>query len=173
MQKKNDQISLERVCHNFNVGDVYGLHELQLEHEQKAIKEGFFDENNDSLLINQIKNALLEVDIDKLDKHERKAVQNILWMWHHHATTVSIWKKHNLNHARELCKKALQYLYPTHPNKITPMIDMLLHHDIDGAHKWSEVEVGEVEKEYAKHLLDEYKKGVFNENPRTRARIDV
>ena len=164
MQKENDEeITLGQVCKYFNVEDVYELSKLNLKHDQKAIKEANFDESDPHLLNNKIKEKLQKVNLNILDKHERKVVQNILWLWYHHATTVAIWGKNNLPRARELCRTALKYQYATHPNKITPMIYMLLDGKIDDARKWNEAEVKEVEKEYALHLLDEYKKGIFND----------
>lgn len=153
--------TLSKVCKEFQVQDVYELSHIFLEYDQQAIKNETFNGYDSSTTLNKIKNCLLLLDLEAMDSEERKTVQNMLWLWFHHATTVAIWKEKNIPRARELCQIALQYLFPEHPNKITPMIWMLLSKDIEGAKKWNETEVGPHEKKYAEHLLDEYKKGVF------------
>lgn len=158
-KKKN----LQKICDEFKVKDVYELNKLNLKHDQKAIKEGFFNEKDPNLLNNRIKEKLLKLNLRELEKQEKELVQSILWLWYHHATTIAIWKDKDLSKAKKLCKKAMKYLYPNHPNKITPMIEMLLHGKIEEAKKWNKEEVNEAEKEYANHLLSEYKKGTFKE----------
>ena len=157
---------LQDICYEFGVEDICELDRLNLEHDQRAIKEGLFDENDPDLLNNRIKDRLLKLDLETLEKQEKQVVQDILWLWYHHATTVAIWRDKDLPKARDLCKRATEYLYPEHPNRITPMIQMLLHGKIEEAKKWNTDEVNEVEKEYADHLLNEYEKGTFNGKPR-------
>lgn len=159
-------MNLQEICNEFGIKDLYELDKLHLKHDQKAIKGGFFNENDADLLNNKIKKRLLELDLEELEKQEKQIVQSTLWLWYHHATTVAIWRDGDLKKARKHCRRAMEYLYPEHPNRITPMIQMLLHGKIEEARKWNEEEVNEVEKEYAVHLLNEYEKGTFNEKPR-------
>jgi hypothetical protein len=153
---------LQDICTHFGVTDVYELHQLNLKHDQKLIKNGGFDPHNSALTNNQIKAKLASLSLIDLPEEERKAVQNILWLWYHHASTVCIWQKRDLKDARIYCGVALSYLYEGHPNKITPMLCMLLKGEIDAARLWASDKVNEIERPYAEHLLVEYEKGAFN-----------
>ena len=153
---------LQEICAHFGATDIYELHQVYLFEDQRLIKNGEFDSDNGVLTNNRIKDALKSLSLANLPRAERRAVQNILWLWYHHATTVFIWGKRDLKRARAYCKVALSYLYPEHPNKITPMICMLLNGGIDAARLWASKEVNEVERPYAEHLLLEYEKGTFN-----------
>lgn len=155
------QKTLEQVCAEFNVQDVYELDQLHLIHDQKHIEGESFNANNETLVNNQIKDALMGIELSKLEEDERLAVQDILWLWYHHATTVEIWQNKDFSKAMEYCKKALKYLYPGHPNKITPMLYMALNGDIHRAKKWAETEVNAIEYAYAIYIIDEYEKGSF------------
>ncbi len=163
MKEKNGNNLLQKIFKEFGVKDMYELDRSNLEYDQKVIKENLFDENDPDLLNNRIKDRLLDIDLNELEKYERQIIQGILWLWYHHATTVAIWRDKDLSKARSLCKKAIDNLYPEHPNKITPMIHLLLHGKIEEARRWKEEEVEEVEKEYALYLLEEYEKGTFKE----------
>ncbi len=153
---------LKFICIKFKVTDLYDLHSLYHQLDQEAITNGTFDYTDSSLRLNKIKNALLEIDCQNLKATEGKIIKSILWLWYHHATTVAIWQRKDIKQARIFCKHACEYLYSDHPNTITPMISMLLEHNIQSAKEWYETKVAEVEKPYARHLLDEYAKGVFN-----------
>jgi hypothetical protein len=155
------QTTLDRICKKFGCSDVYELNALNLSYDQELVRRNAFSLIDKTFTNNQIKEDLLGVDVSYLPEFERRVVQNMLWLWFQHATTVAIWKESNLDLARELCARAVSYLYPTHPNKITYMIDMLLRHDVEGAKKWLGSEVSEVEREYGEYLLKEYEKGVF------------
>jgi len=152
---------LQKICKRFGVADVYELDRLFLAHDQELIKKSQFDPSNHSLVNNQIKDTLLSLHLGDLPQEERKVLQGILWLWYHHATTVCIWGTRDLAQARRYCAIALTHLYPEHPNKITPMLCMLLRDDIEAARLWVAREVGEIERPYAEHLLEEYKKGTF------------
>lgn len=169
MAKTAAHKQLDRVCKDFGVEDVYELAELYRQRDQENILNQIYDITNDSLVHNAIKNALLSIGLSDLPDDEQKMVKDILWLWFHHAATIALWQQHDLLLARTYCDTALLYLYPEHPNRITPMLGMLLHGDIDGAKKWAREEVGEIEREYADYLLAEYEKGTFNERPSTQS----
>jgi hypothetical protein len=155
------QAALNRICLKFKCADVYELNTLNLSSDQDLVRRNAFSLTDKTLINNQIKDDLLTINFQSLPEHEMNVVKNILWLWFQHATTIAIWKERNLDLARELCTKAISYLYPSHPNKITYMIDMLLRDDVVGARRWLVSEVNDVEKEYGEYLLKEYEKGVF------------
>ncbi|OGG67801.1 hypothetical protein A3H77_00380 [Candidatus Kaiserbacteria bacterium RIFCSPLOWO2_02_FULL_56_11] len=162
MSGRTELKRLQDICTHFGVADIYELHQLNLEHDQKLIKNCGFDPQNTALTNNQIKDKLASLSLINLPEAERKAVQNILWLWYHHATTVCIWQKRDLKQARIYCSTALSYLYEGHPNRITPVLCMLLNGEIDAARLWTAEKVNEIERPYAEHLLAEYEKGTFN-----------
>jgi len=166
MEETGAQKQLAQICANFDVADVYELSELHLKHDQESIHTETVDIDNPSLIQNKIKDALLSVKLSELPPDEQQVVRNTLWLWYHHAATVAVWQKHNLSLAREYCDTSLKYLYPEHPNKITPMLCMLLHNKPDAARQWAKEKVGSVERAYADYLLTEYEKGIFNKNLR-------
>lgn len=162
MPQPSARAELRQVCIYFGVADVYELNELNLRCDQALIKSSEFDPQDTTLVNNQIKEQLETLSLAELPEDERKTIQNILWLWYHHATTVCIWQRKNLEQARVYCETALTYLYTGHPNTITPMLCMLLRGEIYKATRWGKEMVAAVERPYAEHLLEEYKKGVFN-----------
>jgi hypothetical protein len=159
------QKQLAEICTTFNVKDVYELSELHLKHDQQSIHSENTNITDPSLVQNKIKDALLLINLSKLPVDERRVVQNTLWLWYHHAATIAVWKKHDILLARHYCDTALEYLYPEHPNKITPMLCMLLHGNEKTASQWAREKVGPVEQAYADYLLAEYERGTFNMSP--------
>lgn len=165
MTTKDAQNRLAQICADFGVADVYELAALHLKHDQESIHSENADIDNPSLTQNKIKDVLLSINLEDLPDDEQRVVKNILWLWHHHAATIAVWQRHDLPLAKTYCDTALHYLYPEHPNKITPMLCMLLHGNTEEAREWAKEKVGSVERAYADHLLEEYAKGTFNEKP--------
>jgi hypothetical protein len=159
---------LALICKDFGVADVYELAQLHLKHDQDSVHKEIYDIESTLLIHNKIKEALVSIDLSQLSADERRVIKSILWLWYHHATTIAIWQKGDLPLARKLCDTALSYLYPEHPNRITPMLCMLLHGKIDESRMWVSKEVGANERAYAEYLLLEFERGVFTENPRRK-----
>ena len=165
MARNRAEVQLNRICKKFGVSDVYELAQLHLKHDQESVQQEVYDLEDLSFTQNKIKEALLKIDIAMLETREQRVVKSILWLWYHHATTIAVWQKNDIQLAIHYCDLALSYLYPEHPNKITPMLYMLLHNRLRHAQRWAEDQVGDNERAYAEHLIAEYKKGTFKEKP--------
>ncbi|MCK4918398.1 MAG: hypothetical protein KAS02_01270, partial [Candidatus Pacebacteria bacterium] len=84
-------------------------------------------------------------------------IRNILWSWYHHAISCAIWRYHNKKKAQEYSKKALEYQFGNHPNKITKLFYLLTHNKLREAEIWSDGIITEPEKTTAKYLVKEFK----------------
>jgi len=127
--------------------------------DQKLMKSGNWDYDNQDLITNKIKNILEKVDINTLTKEEREWTQEILWFWYHHAISCALWKKKDKEKAREYAKKALEFQDENHPNKLTKLLYLLVNNRFEEATIWSRTITTNPEKETAGDLLKEYKEG--------------
>jgi len=158
---KNKSV-LKDVYIRFSVNDPGELQEAYMDEDQKLMKAGQWDYNNPVLVSNKIKSAIEEAGISNIaDKKEKKWIQNILWMWYHHAISCALWQYGDKKAALDYSEIALKLQPDGHPNKITKLFYFLLRDDIENAEQWAKSITEEPEKATSQHNLNLYKKGKF------------
>jgi len=157
-----NQSALKDLYDYFSVNDPGELQELYMTEDQKLMKAVQWDYNNPKLVTNKIKNMIEEVEISNIpDKKEKQWIQNILWMWYHHAISCALWKYGDKKAAVRYSETALNLQSNDHPNKITKLLYLLVRSDLKGAKKWEVSITEEPEKTAARHLVGLYKSGNF------------
>ncbi|MFW0870844.1 MAG: hypothetical protein ACKKL4_00045 [Patescibacteria group bacterium] len=149
------------ILDTFKVNDFDALNALFMQHDQVDIKNHTYDMDNPHAITNQIKEALLKLDLNSLEKEDKDTAYHILWLWHHHACTAAMWQIGDFARAKGLCATALSYIHEENPNKMTKLIWYLLHHKIQEARAWYKHEVSKEENEYAQMLFDAYDADAF------------
>lgn len=130
------------------------------EEDQKLMKSGSWDYNNQDLVTNKVKNILEKVDESSLSEQERKNRDEILWFWYHHAISCAIYRYHDLEKARFYAEEALKYQSRSenHPNQITKLLDLLLHDKLEEAEQLAQ-NVDPDEEDAAATQIRNYKNG--------------
>ncbi len=148
----------------FRIADVKNIRELSRvydEEDQRLMKAGEWDYGNSTLLVNQIKKALDNMDWSRLNHRQRTICREICWFWHHHAISCAIWKKKDRAFAKHHAGLALDFQDYDHPNKITMLLWWLVSDQLAQAVRWAESITEEPEKSTARSLIEEYKRGEF------------
>jgi len=115
-----------------------------------------------NLLINKAKEILEAVDPSSLTEDEKEWRDEILWFWHHHAVSCSIWRYKDKEEARAMASHARMFQSADHPNKITELFELLLNDNLEGAEVLIPTIPDEAERETGAWLVEEYKtKGLF------------
>ena len=144
------------------VSNIRELHKIYCEEDQRLMKSGDWDYDNPLLLTNFIRRELeWAPDAELLTDEEDEWRKEILWFWHHHATSCAIWKKKDKPAAKMHVFTALFYQGINHPNKITRLLSLLVLDLPEGAIRWSQEITDEAEKETAASLIKEYQEGKF------------
>jgi hypothetical protein len=131
------------------------------EEDQRLMKAGEWDYDNNTLLINKIRQALNEIDWRSLNQKQREICEEIRWFWHHHAISCAIWKKKDRIKAKHHAGLACGYQPDDHPNKITLLLWWLVSDQLEQAYRWAETITEEPEKSTAQSLIEEYKRREF------------
>lgn len=158
---KNKSI-LKDVYIGFSVSDPGELQDLYMSEDQKLMKVKKWDYNNPNLIPNKVKNMIEELGIsDITDKKEKQWIQNILWMWYHHAISCALWRYGDKEAAIKYSEIALNLQPADHPNKITQLLYFLVRDEIESAEKWVKFITEEPEKTTAQYDVELYKNGDF------------
>ena len=137
------------------------LSNLYTVEDQKLMKSGNWDYGNPELITNKVKIILESIDSASLTEEEREWRQEILWFWYHHAISCAVWMYKDKEAAQKYSTSALENQPAVHPNKITKLLDLLVHDKLDDAEKWAEEITEEPEKSTATSLVSDYKQGGF------------
>ncbi len=157
-----DQSVLKDVYIAFSVNDPGELQDLYMSEDQKLMKAKKWDYNNPNLIPNKIKNMIEGIGISNIiDKKEKQWIQNILWMWHHHAISCALWRYGDKKATMKYSEIALKLQPDDHPNKITQLLYFLIRDEIENAEKWAKSITEEPEKTTAQYNIELYKKGDF------------
>lgn len=123
--------------------------------DQEAMKKwAEVDYTSPDLEINKAK-KLLEVYEDNHPEELDRDIQDLLWLWYHHASQ-KVFQKGEKEQAVEYIKKALQYL--DHNNMISQLLLHLYNKEYEVAEEYIQTIDDEVENQTAKELLEEFKK---------------
>jgi len=119
-------IALQDVLKTFNVADAKALHDKYCEFDRAAFRNGKWNPENQSFICTKIKNLLLEVNVEELTDKDKGWILEILWFWHHHAISASLWRG-LLQQARDYSFTALAFQAGKHDNQVTLALHLLIH----------------------------------------------
>lgn len=145
-------MTIQDVCALVGVDNIDALRRAY----EEVDKQRNWDYNDPTLLTNQIKIALEQVDPDTLGEYERGWRREILWFWYHHAISHAIWVTKDRIAARRYAAMALLRQGGDHPNKITRLLYLLVHDRLQEALIWASWIEDEVEGPTADGLVLEY-----------------
>lgn len=137
------------------------LFSLYTEEDQKLMHSNSWDYDNENLITNKIKNILEKVDFSQLTAEEKKCCSEILWFWYHHAISFAVFQMKDKAKAIICAQKALDLQAKDNPNQITRLLYLLVNDKVNEAEEWAKEIKDEVEKQTAKQLIEQYKKGYF------------
>ncbi len=153
---------------SYSANDPGELIEVYTKIDQELMRSGQWDYNDASQATNIIKSAIEKVGLDAIpDRKEQEWLQDILWFWYHHATSCALDRYGDKSKAQEFSKKALELHLPTNPNKITKLLYLLTHDELDEAKKWIQGIDSETERSSAIADIETYIKGTFFEKKLT------
>ena len=151
-----------------SANDPGELIEIYTKADQELMRSSQWDYNDASQTTNIIKSAIEKVGLDTIpDRKEQEWLQDILWLWYHHATSCALDKYGDKSKAQEFSKKALELHLPTNPNKITKVLYLLTHDELDEVKKWVQSINSEPEKSTAQKDIEAYIQGTFFEKKLT------
>lgn len=164
MEQKFDpnKSPLRDVYRKYEVKHYFDLDDKYMEEDQRLMYAASWDYKNKKLLPNKIRLAIEKVGIENItDKEEKYWIQNMLWMWYHHAISCAVWRYGDKNAALKYSEKALELQPVPHPNKITKLLYHLVRDDLEAAEAHAKTIDTEPEKSTAQYTLEEYKRGDF------------
>lgn len=124
INKKDSDIDspLER----FGISSLDEFQSKYFESDQELMKNGCFNYKDSSLLNNQMKDYLEEVNITQLSEQARQAQVEMLWLWYHHAAQDAKERYQENDKAIKFIDKALEYKKISNiPNEITELLSLL------------------------------------------------
>jgi hypothetical protein len=133
-----------------------------LKEDQSLMKSGLWDYGNSELLVNKVKSFIEGIEISLLSVEEKKWINSLLWLWHHHAISCAIVRYKDKQKAEEYSEKAMFYQDESHPNQITKLLYLLVRDKLEEAKEWINQIKSGVERDTANFLLKQYQeKGFF------------
>ncbi|MBP6868844.1 MAG: hypothetical protein KBC16_01915 [Candidatus Pacebacteria bacterium] len=147
---------------HFSVKNDEELEKMYMELDQRLMMSGSWDYKNESFLTNQIAKAIEKVGLENTTNvEERYWLQQMVWLWYHHAITCAIEKYGDAQQALEFSEKALQWQPKNHPNKITRLLYLLLKNEVAQAKEWTATITTEPERTTSLAILTSYEEGTF------------
>jgi hypothetical protein len=147
----------------FSCNDPGELDVAYLKEDQRLMYATEWDYYNSSLVPNIIKNGIEKVGLNNIpDEKERRWIQEILWLWYHHAFSCAIYRYKDKKSALKYSRLALKFQPENHPNKITRLMYLLIRDKLREAKEWQKTITLEPEKSTAVSCIEDYKKGFFN-----------
>lgn len=147
----------------FSCNDPGELDDVYLQEDQRLMYALEWDYDNPSQVPNIIKDAIEKVGLENIpDKKERKWIQQIVWLWYHHAFSCAIYQYKDRKKALKYSRLALRYQPKNHPNKITKLMYLLLRDKGKEAREWQKKIQLEPEKSTAVSCFEDYRKGLFS-----------
>jgi hypothetical protein len=144
-----------------------GLSNAYTRADQQLMRSRTWTPRNPTLLTNQIKVILEQMDPTELNDEDADWRREILWFWYHHAISWAMWESEHNEFAKVLAQAfasmALSLQGPGHPNKITRLLFYLVHDDIETAEKWWALPPTNSECELfsGNELIKDYKAGTL------------
>jgi hypothetical protein len=161
---KNSLITCETrpfdsILAQFGIRDAKELSWYYSKLDDPLMRCGEWDYKNKDLLTNIIVAALEILDYTGMTDEELEWVDEILWLWYHHATSVAVVKHRDKEAAKNFVRRALEYQahWPHHPNKITWLLHLMLHDRIEEAREWVKgIPKDHGDKQTAEEVLQEW-----------------
>lgn len=126
--------------------------------DQVLMKNGEWDAYNPSLITNQVKAILEQIDPNDLRESDRMWYSEILWFWYHHAVSC----ERNRVQAQAYATKALELQSDDHPNQITKLLWFLTHDKVSRAKEWAaKIPIDSIEHQTALDTIREYEERKF------------
>jgi hypothetical protein len=126
--------------------------------DQVLMKSRAWSAYNSSLITNQVKVILEQIDSDDLGESDRMWRDEILWFWYHHAVSC----ERNRVQAQAYATKALELQSDDHPNRITKLLWLLTHDNVGEAKKWvAKISTDSVEHQTGMDLIEAYEERKF------------
>lgn len=138
--------------------------------DQKLMKSGEWDARNPTLVTNQVKTLLEQIDPNDLSMADKEWCSEILWFWYHHAVSHAIWKARDRTLAQDYANKAMALQAECQPpgsgqqNRLTKLLCLLVHDKVTEAKQWMvEMPAGAdpIEHKNGLELIEEYERGEF------------
>lgn len=130
-------MSLQKAYELAGVDEPFTLYLTYSKLEQVLFRNKTWDYDNPDQIHNQIKREIEEINFKQLSKEEARWCRDILWYWHHHAISVAYWWKRDKKTAQLFAAKALEHQHANHENKITRLLYLLVHDDLEKAQEWA------------------------------------
>lgn len=148
----SQQNALQSLYDELGVKTPLELSNKFTELDQELMRSGNYDYNNGKLPTNRIKNHLEGIDPSLLTAEENTWRNEILWLWHHHATSMALFGFQDGETARHFADKALEYQAEGHQNKLTRLLLILADGDVTRAKQYVQDEVPKDSVEYGSAL---------------------
>ena len=148
--------NIDRVCRKYKVRNVIALEQKCRDSDQRRMRSLKWDYTKDSL-DTRIVFDLVQVPQTELTPDENWRVNQMIWLWYHHAVSCAISRHKDRKKALEFVNKALEYQarIKDHPNKITPLFKLLLLGKLDEAKNFAK-EPDFADRDLAKDLIEDW-----------------
>lgn len=159
----NDEPIAEKIKRAFallGVGNFHDLSNAYAQEDQVLMKAGTWDDQDPTLITNQVKGILEGINPAALDEVDRFWWREIMWFWYHHAISCAIWTRKDRTLAQRYADTARKIQGQLgHPNRITEMLRLLVYGQLEDAQELSDQLLTEAHS--AEQLLKEYERGEF------------
>ena len=155
---------IDEVCLKFGVADVKGLEALNRAVDQSLMRSDGWDYLDHTLQNNLLHRALLCVNKEQLTRDELWRVNQMIWLWYHHAISCAIWRHRDREAAQDFSLHAVVYQrrISNHPNKITRLLFLLVRDRFYEAEAWAKkIKSPRYERKTALKILEKYRRGEF------------
>ena len=157
MNEKNSRLVSEAFA-LLGVQNFLDLSNAYSREDQVLMKSQGWDAYNPSLITNQVKVILEQIDPNDLSESDSVWRDEILWFWYHHAVSC----ERNRVQAQTYTAKALELQSEDHPNQITKLLWFLTHDKVDEAKGWAaKISTDSVEHQTAIDLIEAYEERKF------------
>jgi hypothetical protein len=152
---------IDTIFRQYGVADAFSLQRFVTSIDQALMKSRAWSYNNPELLHTKIVRQLEILDRSGVTDEENEWVDEIIWLWYHHATSQALFPCRDREQAKIFAVKALEYQMRSldHPNPITWLLYLLANERVEEASEWvsSMVRQNNGDKETAQGVLDDYK----------------
>lgn len=129
--------------------------------DQQLMVANLWDYTDPTLLPNQIRRLLEQLDTTALNHDDKYWRNEMLWFWYHHAVSCALFKHDDIVAARFFSSEALKRQPDSHPNKITQLLYLLAHNQINAALTWLNAIEDEEERRSGEEIFSAYAKKII------------
>ena len=150
---------IDAILRQYGVADAFSLQRLVTSVDQVLMKSGSWSYQDPGLLNTKIVRQLESLDRTGITNEENEWIDEIIWLWYHHATSTALFPCRDREQAKIFAAKALEYqVQAPHPNAITWLLYLLANGRIEEAREYvdSMIRQDNVDKETAKGVLEDY-----------------